>query len=130
MLALESLSRVYTLSSPSIKTMIGIPLFLLASGIQYDCHAYLASLKKYTIPVHPAFQSIVCPHYTAECLIYIALAVVSAPQGLWFNRTMFAVFVFVFTNLAITASNTAEWYEEKFGADVVKSRWKIVPLIW
>ena len=78
-----------------MRTFLGILLFILASGFQHDCHAYLASLKTrkpsptsapaspnpssatastYKLPEHPAFAYLIAPHYTAECLIYLALA--------------------------------------------------------
>ena len=125
----STLSKV-TFSGPSMRTLFCFPIFLMASGIQYDCHAYLTSLPKYTLPVHPIFQSFVCPHYTMECLIYFSLTVLAAPQGAMINRTLFAVFVFVSVNLSVTASTTKEWYAEKFGVEEVAHRWKMVPSIY
>ncbi|KAK0509934.1 hypothetical protein JMJ35_007328 [Cladonia borealis] len=119
-----------TRSAPSLKTMLSIPLFILASGIQHDCHTYLASLPKYTLPMHPIFQVLVCPHYTAECVIYLSLAIISAPRGAVINKTMFTAFLFVSTNLAVTASMTKEWYERKFGKEAVAKRWKIMPSVY
>ena len=110
--------------------MLSIPLFILASGIQHDCHTYLASLPKYTLPMHPIFQVLVCPHYTAECVIYLSLAIISAPRGAVINKTMFTAFLFVSTNLAVTASMTKEWYERKFGKELVAKRWKIMPSVY
>ncbi|PQE16092.1 3-oxo-5-alpha-steroid 4-dehydrogenase protein [Rutstroemia sp. NJR-2017a WRK4] len=117
-------------SKPSLKTFIAVPLFVLASGVQHDCHEHLARLKKYTLPWHPHFQRIVCPHYTSECLIYIAIAVAAAPKGHLFNRTMLAGLCFVTSNLAVTADSTRKWYIEKFGADQLKGRWRMVPFIY
>ncbi|KAM3070249.1 3-oxo-5-alpha-steroid 4-dehydrogenase [Clarireedia jacksonii] len=117
-------------SKPSLKTFIAVPLFVLASGVQHDCHEHLAMLKKYTLPWHPHFQRIVCPHYTSECLIYIAIAVAAAPEGHLFNRTMLAGFCFVASNLAVTADSTRKWYVEKFGAEQLKGRWRMLPFIY
>ena len=119
-------SRI-TWSAPSLKTMIGIPIFLLASGIQHDCHAYLASLPKYSLPMHPIFQVIICPHYFTECLIYLSLAIIGAPSGNLLNRTIFSAVIFVTTNLAVTASTSKDWYERKFGEEKVADRWKMIP---
>lgn len=119
-----------TFSVPSMRTLLCIPTFILASGVQHDCHTYLASLPKYTLPVHPLFQSVVCPHYTAECVIYASMAFMAAPAGAWINRTLFCAFIFVLVNLGVTASSTKEWYAEKFGRDKVEGRWKILPLLF
>ncbi|KAL8895136.1 MAG: hypothetical protein Q9192_003823 [Flavoplaca navasiana] len=119
-----------TITAPSIRTMIGLPLFLLASGIQNDCHTYLASLPKYTLPDHPIFHTMVCPHYTAECVIYLSLAIMGAPEGAWINRTVFTALIFVASNLAVTASTTKEWYTAKFGRENVEYRWRMIPFIF
>ena len=115
----------------------------MASGIQHDCHAYLASLKVdkrqnetpkeqtgYRLPVHPAFQSLVAPHYTAECVIYLSLAVLAAPQGFMINRTLLCAFVFVVVNLGTTARLTKQWYSERFGANKVYGKWVLVPCVY
>ena len=133
MAALVSTDSVYlsiTRSAPSLKTIIGIPIFILASGVQHDCHAYLASLPKYTLPTHPNFQAIICPHYLSECLIYLSLAIIGAPRNTLFNKTILAAFIFVGANLAVTASNSKEWYEKKFGKEAVAGRWKMVPWLF
>lgn len=103
---------------------------MLASGLQHDCHAYLASLKKYTLPEHPAFSLALCPHYFAECLIYVALSIIAAPSGHFINRTIFCALIFVTINLGVTADGTKTWYEQKFGKDTVGSRARMVPLLY
>lgn len=127
LLSAESVASSISMSALSPKAIIGIPIFILASGIQHDCHAYLASLPKYTLPIHPIFQSFICPHYTAECLLYLSLAFIAAPQGALINRTMFTAFVFVSANLTVTAATSKEWYERKFGKEAVAHRWIMVP---
>lgn len=117
-------------SAPSIRTMLGIPLFILASGIQHDCHNYLSSLPKYTLPDHPIFHTMVCPHYTAECIIYLAMAILGAPEGSWINPTISCAVLFVAINLGVTASTTKQWYIKKFGKEKVEYRWKMLPLIF
>lgn len=117
-------------SAPSLSTFLGIAIFLLASGMQHDCHAYLASLKKYTLPEHPAFQSVVCPHYLAECLIYLAFAIVAAPSGQVFNWTMLSAMIFTAVVLGVTADGTKLWYEQKFGKERVGSRWRMIPWVY
>ena len=113
-----------------MKTFIAVPIFILASGVQHDCHEYLASLKKYTLPQHPMFRMVVCPHYTSECVIYIAIAIVAAPKGQLVNKTILAGLGFVVSNLAVTADSTRKFYLEKFGVDKLKGRWRMVPNVY
>ncbi|KAK0933417.1 hypothetical protein LTR29_014986 [Friedmanniomyces endolithicus] len=144
-------------TGPDLRTFASILLFILASGIQHDCHAYLASLKSkpapsastktaqmgekhedkshtsggYQLPDHPAFAYLIAPHYTAECLIYLSLTTVAAPQGrAWVNRTLGCALVFVVVNLGATADVTRDWYRGKFGEDAVKGKWRLVPFVW
>lgn len=98
--------------------------------MQYDAHAYLAGLKKYTLPDHPIFHNLVCPHYFAECLIYLALSIIAAPPGYMFNHTIFCALVLVAANLGVTADGTKRWYEQKFGIESVKNRWRMIPFVF
>lgn len=129
----EPTIRDLYLRAPSIRTFVGVLLFIMSSGIQHDCHVHLANLKSkpgdYKLPTHPAFQSIVAPHYTAECLIYLSLAIVGAPYGL-FNLTLTSALVFVIVNLGVTAAGTKGWYERRFGEESVKAKWNMLPGIW
>lgn len=118
------------MSRPSPKTAIAVPLFLLASGVQHECHKHFASLVKYSLPDNRFFQSVVCPHYTSECLIYIAIAIAAAPKGEVVNRTVLAGLGFVVSNLAVTADSTRKWYIEKFGEEKLKGRWRMVPYVY
>ncbi|KAI9806361.1 MAG: hypothetical protein M1825_006476 [Sarcosagium campestre] len=118
------------INAPTMKTFVGLPVLLIASGVQHDCHVYLSSLKKYTLPIHPIFQRIVCPHYTAECLIYLSLAFIGSPSGALFNRTLFAAFIFVTVNLGVSAALSKEWYQHRFGRESVEGRWRMVPLLF
>lgn len=152
--------------APSLRIVFGVLIFLLASGFQHDCHAYLAYLKaskaspenpaerspasspgkkdaavaktaaagtgegEYKLPTHPAFQPLVCPHYAAECLIYLSMAITAAPQGSWMNWTLVCAFVFATVNLGVTAEGTRAWYEKRFGAEAVEGKWRMVPGVW
>ncbi|KAK1819406.1 hypothetical protein LTR12_006232 [Friedmanniomyces endolithicus] len=144
-------------TGPDLRTFASVLLFILASGIQHDCHAYLASLKSkpapqpsmtavqysgkdedashisggYKLPDHPAFAYLIAPHYTAECLIYLSLTMVAAPQGgVWVNLTLACALVFVVVNLGATADVTREWYRGRFGEQAVKGKWRLVPFVW
>lgn len=134
--------------APSLSAFTAVPLFILASGFQYDCHSYLADLRNkptekpktphdhYKLPDHPAFHQLIAPHYTAECVIYLSLAIAAAPSGQIFssgkflNGTIGAALVFVVVNLGVTASGTREWYVSKFGEEKVKGRWRLIPGLW
>ena len=71
-----------------------------------------------------------CPHYTSECVIYIAIAIVAAPKGQLVNKTILAGLGFVVSNLAVTADSTRKFYLEKFGVDNLKGRWRMVPYVY
>lgn len=118
------------ISAPSISTFIFLPIFLFASGIQYDAHSYLNSLRKYTLPSHPAFESIISPHYTAECAIYFSLVFLAAPGGQVINQTLLAASIFVVIELGVSADISKKWYRRKFGASLVEHRWRMIPGVW
>ncbi|KAL8402021.1 hypothetical protein RB596_008684 [Gaeumannomyces avenae] len=115
---------------PSIKVALGSLMFVLVSAAQYRCHRHLASLKKYSLPTQGLFQYLVCPHYTCECLLYLSLAAVAAPEGQISNRTIVSAFLFVVVNLGATAHGTRKWYVDKFGASSMGSRWIMIPLVY
>lgn len=117
-------------NAPSLRTFLCLPILLMASGLQHDGHHYLFSLEKYTLPTHPMFFSIVCPHYTAECVIYLSLAALAAPPGEMINKTLLLALVFVAVNLGITAGTTKQWYAQKFGKESVQGRWKMIPYVY
>lgn len=133
------------LRTPSFRSIFSILLFLLASGFQHDLHSYLAHLKTssgekpdgqkqvtkaYQLPTHPAFSALICPHYTAEILIYLAMAVNAAPKGSWINGTLACALTFVGVNLGVTAWGTREWYAKVFGEESVKGRRRMVPFVY
>ncbi|KAL7920485.1 3-oxo-5-alpha-steroid 4-dehydrogenase domain-containing protein [Trichoderma austrokoningii] len=110
--------------------IIGAAIFGFASSQQNNCHRYLASLKKYTLPSEGWFQYLACPHYTFECLVYLGLAVAAAPPGAFINRSILYVLLFVVTNLGWTAYGTKKWYADKFGADKLVGKWAMIPFVF
>ncbi|KAJ5477399.1 hypothetical protein N7539_007543 [Penicillium diatomitis] len=116
-------------NAPSLRTFACVPLFLIASGLQHDCHHFLFSLKKYTLPDHPLFRGVVCPHYGAECVIYLSLTYLAAPPGQVVNKTMLSCLIFVVVNLGLTAQTTKIWYMQKFGRQAVQDRWLMIPYV-
>ncbi|KGO71766.1 3-oxo-5-alpha-steroid 4-dehydrogenase, C-terminal [Penicillium italicum] len=125
-----TLAHLQMTNAPSLRTFFLIPLFLVASGLQHDSHHYLYSLKKYTLPEHPMFRGVVCPHYGAECVVYLSLALLAAPRGEWVNKTMLSCLAFVAVNLGLTARNTKQWYAQKFGKDSVQDWWFMIPYVY
>lgn len=107
-----------------------VALYVFACYKQNQCHRYLASLKKYTLPDEGMFRYIVCPHYTCECLLYVAIAWIAAPSRQPFNKSVLFGLLFVAVNLGATAFGTKKWYAEKFGADKVAARWYMIPLVF
>lgn len=115
---------------PPLTLPLGVALFSLGWLKQYECHARLASLKKYTLPSQGWFRYIVCPHYTSECLLYLGMSIITAPPDRYFNLTVLLGLVFIVVNLGTTASGTKAWYEHKFGRDQVAAKWKMIPFLW
>lgn len=128
---------------PSIRIIVSILIFILASGLQNDAHSYLAKLKYmkpneegredehgYKVPAHPIFVSLIAPHYTAECAMWLSIALIAAPEDQPINYTLLCALIFVVVNLGITARGTKQWYEAKFGADSVKDKWVLIPSVY
>ncbi|KAL6245631.1 hypothetical protein RBB50_007630 [Rhinocladiella similis] len=121
------------------KTIICTSLFLHCSYKQNKYHRYLAGLKKYTLPDKGAFQTIIAPHYTAECGIYLSLTLLQAPdqhghghgQG-YINWSLTCALLFVMVNLGVTADGTREWMMTKFPKQrkEVAARWRMIPPFW
>ncbi|AEO70655.1 uncharacterized protein THITE_2122302 [Thermothielavioides terrestris NRRL 8126] len=118
------------LSIANARTAIALVFFLSGALLQNQSHRHLASLEKYSLPSAGMFKYIICPHYTAECLVYLGLALAAAPEGRVLNTTLLAALLFTFTNLAISAKTTRDWYSEKFGADKVAKKWNILPFVF
>jgi 3-oxo-5-alpha-steroid 4-dehydrogenase 3 len=110
------------------------PAILTCHALQHSYHAYLYRLRTthstYQLPSHPLFPNLLCPHYTCESLIYLFLSFLAAPTGRWVNWTLFCAFIFVAVNLGVTAIGTKEWYEQRFGAEKVRHRRRMVPWLW
>lgn len=117
-----------TLVSTKVPTALAV--YCIAMAKQNECHKYLASLKKYTLPTEGWFRYLICPHYTCECLIYLAIAFIAAPDGSLFNVSVLCGLLFVVVNLGATANGTKQWYAGKFGADKVAGRWSMIPFLF
>ncbi|KAM0436911.1 hypothetical protein ACHAPT_002624 [Fusarium lateritium] len=112
------------------KVPSALALYAVACLKQNQCHRYLASLKKYTLPSEGWFEYLVCPHYTCECLLYLAIAWIAAPPNQLLNKTVLCGLLFVAVNLGATAYGTRKWMANKFGTDKVAKRWTMIPLVF
>lgn len=112
------------------KVAIAVPLFFFAWTSQYRCHEYLAGLRKYSLPDKGMFRHLISPHYTCECLIYLSLAIVAAPEGHLCNQTLLSALIFVAVNLGVTARGTRSWYVDKFGSDKVARKKVMIPFVY
>jgi 3-oxo-5-alpha-steroid 4-dehydrogenase 3 len=121
---------IFDNASYSAKTGVAILAYLVAWVNQYRCHNHLAGLKKYSLPEKGMFEYLICPHYTCECLLYLAMAVGGAPKGAVFNKTLLCGLIFIVTNLGVTAAGTRKWYIERFGTEAVKTRWTMIPFLF
>lgn len=81
----------------------------------------------YSFPVGFGFDSVACPHYTAEILIYISFCMLS-PSSL----PLFSMLVWVVTNLSVVADSQFEWYKKNFPTEMnLKKEWKrMIPGVW
>ncbi|CAK7274110.1 3-oxo-5-alpha-steroid 4-dehydrogenase [Sporothrix epigloea] len=112
------------------KIVVGTALFLAAWIGQFICHVQLSGLRKYSMPDEGLFRYLISPHYTCEIVLYGALAIVSAPEGKFINRTMLSSLLLVLANLGVTADRTKQWYSDTFGAERVAPKWRMIPFIF
>ncbi|KAH7162429.1 hypothetical protein B0J13DRAFT_10287 [Dactylonectria estremocensis] len=127
---LQSWESPYQGSLLTRKMPLALALYSVACLKQNECHRHLASLKKYTLPNEGWFRFLICPHYTCECILYLAIAWVAAPPGQLFNKTVLLGLLFVAVNLGSTAAGTKKWCVQKFGAEKVAGRWIMIPFVF
>ncbi|KAK0669480.1 hypothetical protein QBC41DRAFT_223822 [Cercophora samala] len=127
---LRGVDRLGLNSEEMVKLAVAVPVFFYAWVNQFRSHRHLAGLKKYSLPTEGLFKWFVCAHYACECLLYLSMAVATAPEGVWLNRTLVCALAFVVVNLGVTASGTRRWYEDKFGKGAVEGRWNMIPFVF
>ncbi|OTA61942.1 hypothetical protein K449DRAFT_465345 [Hypoxylon sp. EC38] len=125
--SIQSSSTFFNAETLPLNVVFGVFMFLASWSTQYRCHSYLSQLKKYSLPDEGLFRYLVCPHYTCECALYLSLALVAAPKGQLYNRTLICAVLFVAVNLGVTANGTKKWYNEKFGHGRVQGKWRMIP---
>ncbi|KAK9369175.1 hypothetical protein V1509DRAFT_621358 [Lipomyces kononenkoae] len=105
---------------------IAIIIYLLAAFAQYAAHGQLSKLKKYSPPPPTMlFKYLVCPHYSAEVVIYWAIAWISG-----FTPATISVVVWTAVNLAASAEQSRKFYIKKFGAHTVEGKWNLIPFVF
>ncbi|OXB54681.1 hypothetical protein ASZ78_001708 [Callipepla squamata] len=115
--------------------IVGIVMYIWASLHQHRCLVILANLRKsksgkvlslnHSIPFGDWFERVSCPHYFAELLIYISMAITFG----FHNVTWWFVVMYVFFNQALAAVLCHEFYQEKF-TSYPKHRKAFVPFIF
>ncbi|XP_040040723.2 polyprenal reductase [Gasterosteus aculeatus] len=98
----------------------GASLFLGASALQHRCTVLLAGLRTgksgavetlaHRLPVGGCFELVSCPHYFAELLIYVSLALVLGGRSL----TWWLVVLYVLFNQALAAQLSHDFYVGKY----------------
>ncbi|KAM6132923.1 polyprenal reductase [Pterocles gutturalis] len=102
--------------------IIGVVLYIWASLHQHRCLVILANLRKsksgkvvslsHSIPFGDWFERISCPHYFAEFLIYVSMAITLGFR----NMTWWCVVMYVLFNQALAAVLCHEFYQENFSS--------------
>mmetsp|Transcript_116088 Transcript_116088/g.266431 ORF Transcript_116088/g.266431 Transcript_116088/m.266431 type:complete len:309 (+) Transcript_116088:18-944(+) len=108
-------------------SLVGLVLFTVGFLAQHAAHRTLAGLRKssadsYSRPHGVMFETVSCPHYAAECVLYCGVAVMVP------GWATVLVVVFSAANLGLTATRTWEWYRKMYHGYPV--RWAMVPGVW
>ncbi|NXN01090.1 PORED reductase, partial [Sylvia borin] len=114
--------------------IIGVMMYIWASLHQHRCLAILANLRKsrsgkvvslsHSVPFGDWFESVSCPHYFAELLIYVSMAITLGIH----NVTWWCVVMYVLFNQALAAVLCHEFYQKNFSS-YPKHRKAFIPLV-
>ncbi|XP_062991797.1 polyprenol reductase isoform X2 [Elgaria multicarinata webbii] len=114
--------------------VLGLLMFIWASLHQHRCHVILANLRKnksgnvvhlnHSIPFGDWFEMVSGPHYLAELLIYISMAVTFGLN----NFTWWLVVAYVVFSQALSAVLSHEYYLRNF-KDYPKCRKAYIPFL-
>ncbi|XP_019408683.1 PREDICTED: polyprenol reductase [Crocodylus porosus] len=115
--------------------ILGISVYIWASIHHNRCHVILAKLRKnksgnvvslnHSIPFGDWFERVSCPHYFAELLIYVSLAITFG----FYNLTWWLVVMLVLFNQALAAILCHEFYLTTFSS-YPKHRKAFIPFLF
>ncbi|XP_009068919.1 PREDICTED: polyprenol reductase, partial [Acanthisitta chloris] len=115
--------------------IVGVMMYIWASLHQHRCLTILSNLRKsksgkvvslsHSVPFGDWFESVSCPHYFAELLIYVSMAITLG----FHNVTWWCVVMYVLCNQALAAVLCHEFYEQNFSS-YPKHRKAFIPLIF
>lgn len=112
---------------------IGVVLFVVASYHQSLCNLLIARLKRrnclqHGIPQGDWFDSVRCPLYATEVLLYLSFMLVVGGG----NVNMCFIFAWVLLNQCVSAKLNSDWYDRKFRSEERDSlpKWIMLPGVW
>ncbi|NXT03515.1 PORED reductase, partial [Jacana jacana] len=114
--------------------IVGVMMYVWASLHQHRCLVILANLRKsksgkvvslsHRVPFGDWFERVSCPHYFAELLIYVSMAVTLGFR----NLTWWCVVMYVLCNQALAALLCHEFYQNHFSS-YPKHRRAFIPFV-
>ncbi|NXT54124.1 PORED reductase, partial [Pluvianellus socialis] len=115
--------------------VVGVLMYIWASLHQHRCLVVLANLRKsksgkvvslsHSVPFGGWFERVSCPHYFAELLIYVSMAVTLG----FHNVTWWCVVIYVLSNQALAAVLCHEFYQKNFSS-YPKHRKAFIPFVF
>ncbi|NWR68992.1 PORED reductase, partial [Centropus unirufus] len=115
--------------------IVGVVMYIWASLHQHKCLVILANLRKtksgqvvsqsHTVPSGHWFERVSCPHYFAELLIYVSMAITFG----FHNVTWWCVVMYVLFNQALAAALCHEFYQKNFSS-YPKHRKALIPFVF
>ncbi|XP_064917015.1 polyprenol reductase [Columba livia] len=115
--------------------VVGVVMYIWASLHQHRCLVILANLRRsksgkvvslsHSVPFGDWFERVSCPHYFAELLIYVSMAITLG----FHNVTWWCVVMYVLFNQALAAVLCHEFYQKNFSS-YPKHRKALIPFIF
>ncbi|NXU48978.1 PORED reductase, partial [Turnix velox] len=115
--------------------IVGVMMYIWASLHQHRCLVILADLRKsksgkvvslsHRVPFGDWFERVSCPHYFAELLIYISMAVTLG----FCSMTWWCVVMYVLFNQALAAALCHEFYQKSFSS-YPRHRKALIPFVF
>jgi len=105
-----------------VASSVALALFVTGQVVQAWVHYKLAIVRSglppgtYVLPKGGPFEWVACPHYTAEIISYVGLALpcLLQPASPVHAASILAVLGFVVGNLSVSALGHLAWYRAKF----------------